>query len=64
MLLVGSGKGLKVMNLGGSQPTAGVPIMDSVVDHHPVDSYLVQIQNEAGGGEESDEEVHYFYGLR
>ena len=52
------------MNLGGSQPTAGVPIMDSVVDHHPVDSYLVQIQNEAGGGEESDEEVHYFYGLR
>ncbi|CAN0890438.1 FACT complex subunit SSRP1 [Linum grandiflorum] len=52
------GKGLKVMNLGGSQPTAGVPIMDSVVDQ-PVDSYLVQIQNEAGA-EESDEEDEDF----
>ncbi|CAN1319968.1 FACT complex subunit SSRP1 [Linum perenne] len=52
-------KGLKIMNLGGSQPTAGVPVIDSDEDIK-VDPYYERIKNEAGGGEDSDEEDEDF----
>ncbi|KAL6956712.1 FACT complex subunit ssrp1 [Sarracenia purpurea var. burkii] len=54
-----SGKGLKIMNLGGVQTTDGVAaVLQNDVDD-AVDPHLERIRNEAGG-EESDEEDEDF----
>ncbi|KAK6928291.1 FACT complex subunit SSRP1/POB3, N-terminal PH domain [Dillenia turbinata] len=54
-----SGKGLKIMNLGGVQATDGVAAVLQNDDDDAVDPHLERIKNEAGG-DESDEEDEDF----
>ncbi|XP_057447600.1 FACT complex subunit SSRP1 [Lotus japonicus] len=52
-------KGLKIMNLGGAQPTVGMAQVLENDDDDAVDPHLERIKNEAGG-DESDEEDEDF----
>ncbi|KAI9075216.1 hypothetical protein K1719_042825 [Acacia pycnantha] len=54
-----SSKGLKIMNLGGSQTTDGVAAVLQEDDDDAVDPHLERIKNAAGGAE-SDEEDEDF----
>ncbi|XP_020259196.1 FACT complex subunit SSRP1-like [Asparagus officinalis] len=54
-----SGKGLKIMNLGGTQTTNGVASVLENDDDDAVDPHLERIKN-AAGGEDSDEEDEDF----
>ncbi|KAK6913217.1 Histone chaperone RTT106/FACT complex subunit SPT16-like, middle domain [Dillenia turbinata] len=54
-----SGKGLKIMNLGGVQTTDGVAAVLQNDEDDAVDPHLERIKNEAGG-DESDEEDEDF----
>lgn len=55
-----SGKGLKIMNLGDPQATDGVTSVLQDEDDDAVDPHLVRVKNEAGG-DESDEEVVFYF---
>ncbi|KAJ4769080.1 FACT complex subunit SSRP1 [Rhynchospora pubera] len=53
-----SGKGLKILNIGEVQTTAGVAAVLQNTDDRTVDPYLVGLENQAG--DESDEEDEDF----